>query len=102
MNIQVEALRAYSEPEHTIFIMPHSSMGEVQVGVIYCDPGVDYLDDHCEQCRDEILPFVVLGPSEELSKYLVVSVGERKFGRIKAVWRGSNGLDLNRVNFITD
>ena len=73
---------------------------EGHLGILYCDPGADYLDDHCDQCRDDILPFGCRGPSEELPKFLTVSVGERKFARIKAGWRDSGGMDLNRVKFI--
>ena len=104
MNPKIEALRAYVEadpdPEHLDFMLfevPLLETGEMQVGVIYCDPGADYIDDHCDQCRDEILPFGCRGPSEDLPKYLVVSVGERKFARIKTGWRDSSGLDLNTV-----
>jgi hypothetical protein len=101
---QIESLRVYidSDPEHPnylLFTVPSADTGETQVGVIYCDPSADSLDDHCAQCRDEILPFGFRGPSEEIPKCLVVSVGEQKFARIKAGWRDSNGLNLNRVTF---
>lgn len=104
---RIEALRAYveadPEPSHTdylLFEVPHLETGEMQVGVIYCDDGADYLDDHCAQCRDEVLPFGLRGDTEELPSYLVVSVGPRKFARIKAGWRDSEGMDLKRVRFV--
>lgn len=104
---RIEALRAYveadPEPSHTDYLLfeaPHLKTGEMQVGVIYCDDGADHLDDHCAQCRDEVLPFGLRGDTEELPVFLVVSVGPRKFARIKAGWRNSEGIDLKRVRFV--
>lgn len=71
------------------------------LGVIYSDPNVEHLDNHCDQCRDEILVLKFRGPDEELPSYLDVSVGPTKFARIKSGWRESEGLDLKRVKFIT-
>lgn len=104
---RIEALRAYieadPEPSHLdylLFEVPHLETGEMQVGVLYCDDRADYLDDHCAQCRDEVLPLALRGDTEELPAYLVVSVGPRKFARIKAGWRDSEGMDLKRVRFV--
>jgi len=108
VNTQIEALRAYveadPEPDYTgylLFEYHHQDVGEMMVGVLYCDPSADDLDDHCDQCRDEILPLCLRGTSEALPKYLVVNVGERKFARIKAGWRDSIGLNLHRVRFVS-
>ena len=104
---RIEALKEYVEtdpaPNHTgylLFEVPHIETGEMMVGVLYCDPDAEYLDAHCEQCRDEILPFCFRGDTEDLPKYLVVSVGQTKFDRIRAGWRDSGGMDLKRVRFV--
>ena len=103
----VEALRALVEADeggdatdgYLLFEVPHLDTGEMQVGVIYCAPDAEFLDEHCAQCRDEILPLGCHGPSDELPRYLVVYVGRRKFDRIVAGWRESTGMDLRRVRF---
>lgn len=54
------------------------------VGVIYCNSYVERLDDHCDQCRDEILPLRFACEAQNISHYLSVEVGPTKFDRIKS------------------
>lgn len=105
---RIDRLRAYMrdvlDPAITqlLFFEHTNDEGKEMVGVIFCDldPGSDRLDLHCERCRDEIMPFVIHGPDDELADYIMVSVGPKKYARIEAGWRESNGLDLRRVRFV--
>lgn len=100
----LEALRADVEAEwpgtpYMLFESTSLDTGEPQVGVILRDDEAELIDAHCEECRDEVLPFGCLGPSAELPRYLMVYVGPTKFARIQAGWRESTGMDLRRVRF---
>lgn len=71
-----------------------------KVGIIMCDLGSESLDEHCDQCRDEILVLGIRGPSEKIPGYLIASVGPTKWKRIENGWRDSSVFDLNRVKFV--
>lgn len=53
----------------------------LQIGVIYCDYFSEHLDNHCEQCQNELLLFGFRGP-KDVGNYSATSVGPTKFKKI--------------------
>ena len=100
----IKRLRAYVKEsiDSSITEFLFFKYGENDVGLIYCDPNsfANDLDNHCEACREEILPFALHGPDSILPRYIVICVGSDKFKRIKEGWRGSTGFNLSSVEFI--
>lgn len=105
MTTPIERLRAYLREENVPEGTPYrlfemtDKEGNERVGVLYCAPEVEQSDEHCPECRDEVLGFGVRLDLEGLDNYLVVSVGPTKYARIESGWRDSHGLDLNDVRF---
>lgn len=103
---QIALLRDYLkdalDPEITemMFFETKDLAGNDRVGVLYCDPDVERLDQHCDQCQDEVLGFKLRLKLEGLSSYLSVGVGPTKYARIRAGWRDSQGIDLRTMRFV--
>ena len=61
MTTPIERLRAYLREEgvpegtpYRLFEMTDKD-GHERVGVLYCAPEVEQSDEHCPECRDEVL-----------------------------------------------
>lgn len=70
------------------------------VGVICQSSDSEVMDEHCDECRQEVLAFNFKGPTSELPSFLFSCVGPTKFARIESGWRASTGLDLSLVEFV--
>jgi hypothetical protein len=68
-------------------------------GIIYLISSLEESDNHCDQCRNEVLSFGLINwaePSNKvLPKYCVAIVGETKFNKIKT-------KDFNFYGFSSD
>lgn len=72
-----------------------------ELGVIYCDSAVEALDEHCDKCRNELLPFKFNASMDREIVYLMVSVGETKFNKIKSGYYNFDGLSLKDAKILS-
>lgn len=67
------------------------------VGIISCIPSFEDNDDHCEQCRNELLCLRFKTPEIKQGYHLASVVGTTKFERIRSGYRAFEGLDLTNA-----
>lgn len=86
MNESLKKLKIYLEqaidPDvlDYIFFELNNQSGE-HIGIIYCDSYSEELDNHCEQCQNELLTFRFRG-TKDVPNYLVGTAGPTKFKKI--------------------
>jgi len=66
------------------------------IGIIYCTSSMEENDNHCEQCKNELLCFKFREP-ELPEGFLSSMVGPTKFERIRSGYRAFEGLDLTNA-----
>lgn len=67
-----------------------------RVGVIYCIESLEGLDNHCDQCRNELLIFGFRA-DKKAPDFLCANVGPTKFNRIISGDRNFGVINFNTV-----
>lgn len=84
---------SYDEDVEEFFIYQK----EDQIGIINCVKSMEETDNHCEQCKNELLCFRFRSTILDPPYILLSTVGPTKFERIRSGYRAFEGLDLTNA-----
>lgn len=84
---------SYDEDVEDFFIYQK----EDQIGIINCVKSIEEIDNHCEQCKNELLCFRFRSTILDPPYILLSTVGPTKFEKIRSGHRSFEGLDLTNA-----